>query len=426
LKDYAAANRPLIILDVVSSWRCWTDWRNEDGTAKLQDLGEEFAGFEGPLTNCTTGEQDTWDIGTFFNCLAAGQGCESLYLKDWHFVHTYQSKGQEAPYDPPSFLSSPMHDWLNHYKGITAPGKEDYRFCYVGSQGTCTELHVDVLFSYSWSANIVGRKRWLFYPPEVAEHFKGTRPGVLPKSAQPGGYDVKEFPRAAEAYEQRMEVIQEAGELIFVPSGWHHEVENLTLAISINHNWLNASNVERVWTFLQERFLTVQGKIGEDYDGENENEFLDLCNKVMKADCDMNIPDFLELLTAAWGVLRCLIDEEHTGEALYEQEWVEERLRKISQECVIFARKNATTATRYAANRLEESILESFQAIVDRAVQGMTTLSDSCQLARDEHLKVMAQLDTYEQGLMQKFHQIQERRKQVEERCQRNFAELSM
>lgn len=23
--------------DVVSSWRCWTDWRNEDGTAKLQD-----------------------------------------------------------------------------------------------------------------------------------------------------------------------------------------------------------------------------------------------------------------------------------------------------------------------------------------------------------------------------------------------------
>lgn len=31
------------------------------------------------------------------------------------------------------------------------------------------------------------------------------RPGVLPKSAQPGGYDVKEFPRAAEAYEQRME-----------------------------------------------------------------------------------------------------------------------------------------------------------------------------------------------------------------------------
>ena len=23
-------------------------------------------------------------------------GCEGLYLKDWHFVHTYQSKGQEA------------------------------------------------------------------------------------------------------------------------------------------------------------------------------------------------------------------------------------------------------------------------------------------------------------------------------------------
>ena len=38
------------------------------------------------------------------------------------------------------------------------------------------------------------------------------RPGVLPKSAQPGGYDPKEFPRAAEAYEQRMEAP--------FPGGW--------------------------------------------------------------------------------------------------------------------------------------------------------------------------------------------------------------
>ena len=38
--------------------------------------------------------------------------------------------------------------------------------------------------------------------------------------------------------------IQEAGETIFVPSGWHHTVENLQDTLSINHNWLNRNNLK--------------------------------------------------------------------------------------------------------------------------------------------------------------------------------------
>ena len=30
-----------------------------------------------------------------------------------------------------------------------------------------------------------------------------------------------------ESYQHRLEVIQESGEVIFVPSGWHHQVHNL-------------------------------------------------------------------------------------------------------------------------------------------------------------------------------------------------------
>ena len=35
------------------------------------------------------------------------------------------------------------------------------------SQGTSTPLHADVLRSYSWSANIAGRKLWRLLPPQV-------------------------------------------------------------------------------------------------------------------------------------------------------------------------------------------------------------------------------------------------------------------
>lgn len=42
---------------------------------------------------------------------------------------------------------------------------------------------------------------------------------------------------------KRYDVIQGSGDLVFVPSNWHHQVHNLEPTISINHNWFNGSNV---------------------------------------------------------------------------------------------------------------------------------------------------------------------------------------
>lgn len=38
---------------------------------------------------------------------------------------------------------------------------------------------------------------------------------------------------------------------MFVPSGWHHTVENLAPTLSINHNWLNGINVHWSWAKLK-------------------------------------------------------------------------------------------------------------------------------------------------------------------------------
>lgn len=96
-------------------------------------------------------------------------------------------------------------------------------------------------------ANVCGRKQWILYPPELRSLLE-RHPDLSPKV----------HVELKEAWEQRLEVIQEAGELLFVPSGWYHEalgqserrriqwqVENLSLAISINHNWLNAREQKR-------------------------------------------------------------------------------------------------------------------------------------------------------------------------------------
>ena len=49
-------------------------------------------------------------------------------------------------------------DWLNEYTDAT--GVQDYRFVYLGVEGTQTPLHHDVLLSYSWSVNIAGQKQF--------------------------------------------------------------------------------------------------------------------------------------------------------------------------------------------------------------------------------------------------------------------------
>jgi ribosomal protein L16 Arg81 hydroxylase len=45
--------------------------------------------------------------------------------------------------------------------------------------------------------------------------------------------------------------VQEAGDVLFVPSGWHHMVSNELPTLSINHNWLNGHNVHWAWALLR-------------------------------------------------------------------------------------------------------------------------------------------------------------------------------
>jgi hypothetical protein len=209
------------------------------------------------------------------------------------------------------------------------------------SQGTCTPLHADVLRSYSWSANVAGRKRWRLLAPKHAHLLRspsgrevawgwdaddasysagaagnedsalpvggpGRFPGLAlalalsvevvqvrrssnssscrrhcscpvlaPRCSLKASTPLSRTPvRSRQAAGQRSSLlaasatalwahgappphanapchVQEAGEAIFVPSGWYHTVENLEDTLSINHNWLNAHNVHWAWALAR-------------------------------------------------------------------------------------------------------------------------------------------------------------------------------
>jgi hypothetical protein len=147
-----------------------------------------------------------------------------------------------------------------------------------------TPFHFDVYGSYSWSANICGRKQWFLLPPgeEVLLRnelgklpFQITRELLVSKN-------VKFF-----------EVIQETGETIFVPSRWHHQVVNIEDTVSINHNWINGCNISVIANNLLKHLTDVENEIQDCRDMDNFDEH---CQLMLKCWFGINLDGFLDIL----------------------------------------------------------------------------------------------------------------------------------
>jgi JmjC domain, hydroxylase len=151
----------------------------------------------------------------------------SLYLKDWHLqLQSLHSLGRDLYHCPTIF----EYDLLNQFQSRFTKG--DYRFCYWGPKGSFTSRHSDVLHSFSWSYNVIGTKRWTF------------------------------FQEANDSSEElTMVVIQRAGQAMFVPSRWQHEVINLEETISVNHNWITAANIDLCWECLQAEISAIDSEL---------------------------------------------------------------------------------------------------------------------------------------------------------------------
>lgn len=87
-------------------------------------------------------------------------------------------------------------------------------------------FHADIFRSFSWSVNICGRKKWFFFPPGQEEALRDCHGGLPYDVTSPVLLDRRLYPMR-EHCSPPLEVTQEAGEMVFVPSGWHHQVHNL-------------------------------------------------------------------------------------------------------------------------------------------------------------------------------------------------------
>ncbi|KAG1347031.1 2-oxoglutarate and iron-dependent oxygenase JMJD4 [Cocos nucifera] len=317
VERYLKGNRPVVLMGLMDAWRACSDWVTPDGRPNLPFFAHRFGKSLVQVADCCT--RDFTDqkrlemsVADFIShwlglsvekCTNDLNGSEKmgslLYLKDWHFVKEYPDY---VAYTTPAFFND---DWLNlyldsHYihrdSDIHHDKNEincaDYRFVYMGAKGTWTPLHADVFRSYSWSANVCGKKQWLFLPPSQ-RHLVFDR--HLKYSVYNVYDDVSEtqFPGFKKTI--WWECIQEQNEIIFVPSGWYHQVHNLEDTISINHNWFNAYNLSWVWNLLVEDYNVAKEYIEDIRD--ICDEFESICQRNLAANTGMNFCDFFILIT---------------------------------------------------------------------------------------------------------------------------------
>ena len=305
LERYMRPNLPVMITGLTDGWRATREWVSEtsDGSrvVDMRAMSEAFGAAEVLVVNCDDALDtdlarrqmrfhlyaDWWrardDSSPRASPDATGRDDPStkakLYVKDWSMASDFPD--YRAYVTPPHFAD----DWLNAYWDERAQsaaassarqperdfegadheardgrGAEYVRLLRVEGRGP--PLHADVLRSFSWSVNIVGRKRWLMIPSQRSVHLL-ARDGSGRRPRDPTEPPVRRPTRSTRnplviTSGATIVVDQPPGAAIFVPSLWYHQVHNVTDCVSVNHNWLNASNARLCWAMLRDELADVQ------------------------------------------------------------------------------------------------------------------------------------------------------------------------
>lgn len=104
----------------------------------------------------------------------------------------------------------------------------------IGAAGTFTQGHFDSKDNFAY--HVLGEKRWTIFSPLDYQHLYYTRGrGSLEWSAalsRWGEPDLTRYPSYAEATPISFTVMP--GEVLYLPRGWTHKVENVAPSLMIN------------------------------------------------------------------------------------------------------------------------------------------------------------------------------------------------
>ncbi|XP_023323479.1 bifunctional arginine demethylase and lysyl-hydroxylase JMJD6 isoform X3 [Eurytemora carolleeae] len=113
--------------------------------------------------------------------------------------------------------------------------RDSWPSLFIGPRGTKSGLHIVAFGSHFWMYLVSGVKKWTFYPPERA----GDLNPVFFDSMDPV------FNPSIDSFHniQHYSVDLRAGELLFVPAGSPHQVQNTEDTVAVSGNFVDETNL---------------------------------------------------------------------------------------------------------------------------------------------------------------------------------------
>ena len=126
--------------------------------------------------------------------------------------------------------------------------RQDTRWLLLGPARSGTAIHTDPQNTNAWNTVCYGRKHWAILSPDVASElaFRDTSPEGM-EWTLPEWFS-EEWPSIASdaisAGGEAFETVQEAGETIYIPSGWWHAVMNVESSTAVTENFVRAETLQ--------------------------------------------------------------------------------------------------------------------------------------------------------------------------------------
>lgn len=232
-EQYERPNRPVLITGIIDHWRARESWKLDNFVPRYADVPFKTNG------RSTNGRRFRMKLFDFMSYCAGWNGEKPLYIFDKKIFQGHPELLED--------YEVPPHFREDLFEEMSEEDRPDYRWILIGPNGSGSPLHTDPHNSSAWNAVIEGCKRVTFYPPEVIP------PGVDEELIHSDYYasdDTMDWYRNTLPHlgrdERPFEVLVFPGEVLFIPSGWWHTVQNIGHTIAVTQNFCSTITFPRV------------------------------------------------------------------------------------------------------------------------------------------------------------------------------------
>lgn len=242
IEEYASIGKPVIITDVVKNWPASVKWNFDFFKEKYGQVKTDGVRDRNNRSNILM------TIADYMDYLKTDNTDKSLYLFDFPM---FEHPELEEDFTLPEYYSNLLENFPE--KLFQKYGFRQYKYLIMGRKESSIGLHIDDFYTQAWLAVIYGRKRLILIPPDQEKFvYAGEVDAFNP--------DLEKFPLYANA--TPVEFILNPGEILYIPSMWWHQAENLSPSIALGFNTVNEWNLENVLQAASEENRIIANLLG--------------------------------------------------------------------------------------------------------------------------------------------------------------------